>query len=107
MAGSAGITRSGMRVRVNLMLDKLVHRGPVGREAFEMDDITPGMIWSTAQATSVDDLRQAEHAEYIPICTLIIYPDTWTLDPTVRYRDKCEPMVSLNECGDVMMRPRR
>ena len=63
MSGIAGIARSGMQVRVNRMLEKMAHRGQAGRDVFEVEGVTLGVIWPKAQATSADDLRQANRVQ--------------------------------------------
>jgi asparagine synthase (glutamine-hydrolysing) len=62
MSGIAGISRSGLQVRVNRMLDKMAYRGQAGRDVVEVKGVTLGAIWSKAQAASADDLRQANLA---------------------------------------------
>lgn len=62
MSGVAGIAAGGEQARVELMLEKLSHRGPAGREIAERDDITLGLVWTDLQAGSAAGLRHRHAA---------------------------------------------
>lgn len=46
MAGIAGILKSNEALGVKKMLDTIAHRGGYGKEIFELDDATIGIVWS-------------------------------------------------------------
>ncbi|HSD84531.1 MAG TPA: asparagine synthase-related protein [Anaerolineae bacterium] len=60
MSGIAGIARSGMQMRVNRMLDKMAHRGPAGREVFEVDGVTLGRIYPAGAIGTVHGINQVQ-----------------------------------------------
>jgi asparagine synthase (glutamine-hydrolysing) len=49
MAGIAGIAKKNKSVLVNLMLDKISHRGSAGRNVREFGSCTMGMVWHDSQ----------------------------------------------------------
>lgn len=50
MAGIAGIARAGKSWLVNVMLDRMHHRGSYGRKVVETPRWTMGVIWPELQA---------------------------------------------------------
>jgi asparagine synthase (glutamine-hydrolysing) len=52
MAGIAGIARSSKTHAVNLMLDKIAHRGKAGKKIMELDGATLGAVWPRLQAAA-------------------------------------------------------
>jgi asparagine synthase (glutamine-hydrolysing) len=49
MAGIAGIANKNKSVLVNLMLDKISHRGSAGRNVREFESCTMGLVWQDSQ----------------------------------------------------------
>ncbi|HER44255.1 MAG TPA: asparagine synthase [Candidatus Eisenbacteria bacterium] len=58
MAGIAGIVAPGRRSLVETMLAKIEHRGGAGREIFETDGATFGIVWTKPQERSIEKLRR-------------------------------------------------
>jgi len=58
MSGIAGIGRTGATAEVEKMLDQITHRGPAGREIVETPGATLGLVYSLADTTAVDELKE-------------------------------------------------
>lgn len=53
MAGIAGILQSGETNQVEQMLESISHRGEFGKDIFEMENATIGIIWSQHEDESI------------------------------------------------------
>jgi asparagine synthase (glutamine-hydrolysing) len=62
MSGIAGIAAGGEQARVQLMLERLSHRGPAGQEIVDRDDATLGLVWTDLQEGSVAGLKHRHTA---------------------------------------------
>lgn len=60
MAGIAGIASLGKVTEVNLMLDKLAHRGTAGRKVNEIGGVTLGIVWPQIQ-TKAETVSNLQH----------------------------------------------
>ena len=58
MSGIAGINQPGKQDLVGRILDKISHRGRVGREMIASDDATLGVVWPGPQAESVSRFKK-------------------------------------------------
>lgn len=55
MAGIAGILQSGETFQVEQMLESISHRGEFGKDIFEMENATIGIIWSQHEDESIKE----------------------------------------------------
>lgn len=53
MAGIAGVLQSGESFQVEQMLESISHRGEFGKDIFEMENATIGIIWSQHEDESI------------------------------------------------------
>ena len=53
MAGIAGIAEKGAEVKVSAMLDKIKHRATAGRNVFETENATFGVVWNESEKDTV------------------------------------------------------
>ncbi|MBN1382916.1 MAG: asparagine synthase [Deltaproteobacteria bacterium] len=60
MSGIAGIARPGEKQTVNVMLDKIAHRGPEGRKIIETPNATLGLVWTKPQQDAVEKLQKEQ-----------------------------------------------
>lgn len=60
MAGIAGITEPGRKSLVERMLGTIEHRGGEGREIYEVDGATFGIVWTKPQERSVERLMRSK-----------------------------------------------
>ena len=60
MTGIAGIGESGRVEDVRRMLDKIGHRGSNGREIFEVEGATLGVVWSETEKHWIPNMRRQE-----------------------------------------------
>ncbi len=60
MSGIAGVFAPGARSVVDLMLDKITHRGPGGRKILETSEATLGIVWTKPQEKSAMMLEQEQ-----------------------------------------------
>lgn len=58
MTAIAGIARPDKKQEVHQMLDIMKHRGPVGEEVLDIQEVTFGVNWTTSQTSAWDLLRQ-------------------------------------------------
>jgi asparagine synthase (glutamine-hydrolysing) len=56
MAGIAGVFQTGKNEQVEQMLDSISHRGDYGKEIFEVDNATIGIVWSQHENESIMEL---------------------------------------------------
>ncbi len=57
LAGICGIAKEGKHEEVNLMLDRLQHRGGAGRKVIEANGVTFGIVYPEAQAHLIDNSK--------------------------------------------------
>jgi len=58
MAGIAGILQSGETKQVEQMLESISHRGEFGKDIFEMENATIGIVWSQHEDESIREQTQ-------------------------------------------------